>query len=105
MNMMLDVKGFPALPLDYPQMYRQYLASLYQLSAKWSPDSLAGLAPPSCSSPMNIRKNQGLWSPAKLLEAESSESGEDLGSGRFLEHSTHKLFGYFLCLSQINFIS
>ncbi|XP_067940841.1 zinc finger protein 626-like [Watersipora subatra] len=75
-----DMMDLNSLPMNYAELYRQYLASLYQISAR------IGKSQPSFghqlsenSSPISpTRKSQTLWSPAKIVEMESSESGEEL---------------------------
>lgn len=85
MNTLSDFKDCPP-PINYAEMYRHYLASLCQMSARIGKDQpMFGVSPvaeiPSPLSP--AKKCQNLWSPAKLVEMESSESGEELGSGLY----------------------
>lgn len=83
MKSVMDQREFMAnqsSQINYAEFYKQYLSSLYQISARLRAESVfsSGLSP---SSP-DLKKGHELWSPAKLVEMESSESGEEVGSGK-----------------------
>ena len=66
--------------MAYMEMYRQYLASFYQMSNCLQTEQSAAILKqltneklPGCTE----RKAQSLWSPAKLVEIESNESVEE----------------------------
>ena len=65
-------------PLNYAtDVYKHYLNYLCQMSARLRSDPAIGLSAQPAS-PM-MKKGHELWSPAKLVEMESSE--EEAGSG------------------------
>lgn len=92
MSAMMDMRDMAAPQMNYAEMYRQYITSLYHMSTRLGKDSLPFPANqitdiPSPLSP--TRKSQSLWSPAKLVEMESSESGEEVSSGESHSFQSH----------------
>lgn len=66
-------------PLNYAaDVYKQYLSYLYQMSARLRSESAINMGAQPASPVM--KKGHELWSPAKLVEMESSES--EVGSGK-----------------------
>lgn len=85
MRAIMELRDFSASQINYSEMYKHYISSLYQISGKLGgnqselPMNLIGGIK---SSPSPPRKSEGLWSPAKMVEMEASESGEETGSGK-----------------------
>lgn len=81
-EMNMSATSSPQFPpqLGYLDFYKQYLTSVY-LTARAQTNQTRANPSQLTNEKAGSRKSLTLWSPAKLLELENSESGEECGSG------------------------